>query len=122
MLSLTPLERAALSDIGERYPDDRVALEAQLRTAVARSRTNTGAGFYTYLDVDPASPSIGGALRMGGWTTVEGFDDPMGFILWLKNGYADHLEGFTVRDSTTAVDLSQANFSLPFFGPTTRVN
>ena len=39
---------------------------------------------------------------------------PMGFILWVKDGYADCLEGFTVDDSTVGLDLATMNFTLPF--------
>ena len=41
----------------------------------------------------------------------------MGFILWIKDGYADCLEGFTVDDSTVGLDLATMNFTLPFLPP-----
>jgi len=36
----------------------------------------------------------------------------MGFILWLKDGYADCLEGFTVVDSTVGIDLTTLSFEI----------
>jgi len=47
----TPLEQAVPCAICEEHSNDRAAIEAQLSTAKLRSRENTGAGFFTYFDV-----------------------------------------------------------------------
>lgn len=36
----------------------------------------------------------------------------MGFLLWLKDGYADHLEGFSIDDTTTDLNLSALTFEM----------
>ena len=36
----------------------------------------------------------------------------MGFVLWLQDGYADCLEGFTVDDSTVGIDFTALTFDL----------
>ena len=56
-------------------------------------------------------------MRSGGWVHIDGLDNPMGFILWLKDGYADCLEGFTVDDSTVGIELATISFALPFLDP-----
>jgi len=93
---------------------DRLALEAQLATATVRSRENTGAGFYTMLDVQRASmgPVGGERLRKGPEVKIDGFKHGMGFILWLKDGYLDCLEGYSYDDSTVGVDFEQTGFEI----------
>jgi hypothetical protein len=36
----------------------------------------------------------------------------MGFILWLKDGYAHCLEGYGYADSTVGIDLEKITFEL----------
>ena len=36
----------------------------------------------------------------------------MGFILWLKEGYAECLEGYSYGESTTAIALDVASFEV----------
>jgi hypothetical protein len=110
----TAIERAVLAAICDSYPEDRAALEAQLSTATLLRRENTGAGFYTRFAVDRASSSaIGGMrLRNGPATKVDGLEQGMGFILWLKEGYADCLEGYSYAESTTGIVLETAGFEI----------
>jgi len=49
-------------------------------------------------------------MRSGGWARIDGFKQPFGFILWLEDGYADCLEGFTIEDSTVGLDLAALTF------------
>jgi hypothetical protein len=110
----TTLEQAVLAEIWDMYSADRVALEAQLSTATLLSRENTGAGFFTRFSVDRASSTaIGGErLRAGPQAKIDGLEHGMGFILWLKEGYADCLEGYSYAESTTGIDLEAAGFEI----------
>ncbi|HKF52838.1 MAG TPA: hypothetical protein VKB26_11040 [Candidatus Acidoferrales bacterium] len=112
--SLTPLEHAVLRAICKEYPSDRAALEAQLATATVLRRENTGAGFFTYLSVERTSSNpIGGyRLRNGPNAKVEGLEHGMGFILWLKEGYINCLEGYAYAGSTTAIAFDKVSFEL----------
>jgi hypothetical protein len=118
MLSLspdfTPLERAVLSAIHEEHPEDRVAIEMQVSVANLRSRENTGAGFFTYFDVSRhgIGPIAGPRLRESPNARIEGLSHGMGFILWIKEGYIDCLEGYAHGDSTTNVDWQSVTFEL----------
>ncbi|SRR6266481_675917 len=110
----TSLERAVLDAICEMYSSDREALEAQLLTATLISRENTGAGFYTRFQVE-RSPSVavsGERLRAGPETKIDGLKHGMGFILWLKEGYADCLEGYSYAERTTGIVLEAAGFEI----------
>ena len=113
-LKFTLLEETVLRAISETYPVDRAALRRQLSTGKVLRRENTGAGFYTDFSVDRAlSPAIGGErLRAGPAVRVKGLDHGMGFILWLREGYAHQLEGYSFGESTTGILLEQATFEL----------
>lgn len=110
----TSLERAVLDAICEMYSSDREALEAQLSTATLISRENTGAGFYTRFQVErgPSVAITGERLRAGPETKIDGLKHGMGFILWLKEGYADCLEGYSYAESTTGIVLNAAGFEI----------
>jgi hypothetical protein len=110
----TPIERAVLAAICDMYSVDREALEAQLSTATLISRENTGAGFFTHFAVDhSASVAIGGQRsRNGPEAKIAGLEHGMGFILWLKEGYADCLEGYCYAGSTTGIALETIEFEI----------
>ena len=110
----TPLERAVLTAICEMYSSDQAALEAQLSTATLLSRENTGAGFYTRFAVERAAsaPLTGARSRAGPETKIDGLRHGMGFILWLKEGYADCLEGYSYGESTTGFALEAVGFEI----------
>jgi hypothetical protein len=43
---------------------------------------------------------------------LEGLNNPMVFLVFIKNGYVDFLEGAAVEDSTVGLDFAQAKFKL----------
>ena len=100
--------------ICELHPSDRAALEAQLSTITVLQRENTGAGFYTHFSVDRTSSAVIGVdrHRNGPAVKVDGLKHGMGFILWLKQGYADCLEGYSYDESTTALAFEQIGFEV----------
>ena len=110
----TRLENSVLKAICEMYPADSATLQAQLLTAVVHSRENTGGGFFTTFKVEHDSClAIGGErLRNGIEAKIDGLQYGMGFILWLKEGYAECLEGYAYAESTVEIDLEQIVFEL----------
>src|SRR5258707_13641441 len=110
----TPLEQAVLTAICEMYSSDQAALEAQLSTATLLSRENTGAGFYTRFAVEPASIAALTCerLRAGPETKIDGLRHAMGFIPWLKEGYAHCLEGNSCAESTKGLILGAVVFDV----------
>jgi hypothetical protein len=108
----TLLERAVLRAICEVHLLDRAALEAQLSTAIVLSRENTGVGSYTRFTVERSpSAAIGEQrLRPGPSARINGLEHGMGFILWLKEGYADCLEAYSYGESTTGIALERVGF------------
>ena len=110
----TSLERAVLNAICEIHRVDRLALEVQLSTATFLGRENTGAGFYTYFTVERNSKGLinGERLRGGPEAEIDGLQHGMGFILWLKEGYVDCLEGYSYGESTSGVVLEKVGFKI----------
>ena len=43
---------------------------------------------------------------------IEGFEGPLLLMLFMKDGYADMLEGATVQDSTVGLDLATRRFKI----------
>ena len=103
MLTLTDLEAVALSEIGKQHP----VLLPQIAVVSVLDRENTGSGFLTSLAVDRASAESITSDRVLGnvWLRVQGFQDPMTFLLFMEDGFISCLEGATVRDTTELIDL-----------------
>ena len=114
---LTPLERAVFEFIADTDTEGGAALRAQLAVALLRNRKNTGSGFFTYFDIDRAAPPVGEpkprGMLDGPFAQVHGATHGMGFILWLKDGYADCLEGYCyANEDTQDWDLANLSFQL----------
>jgi hypothetical protein len=114
--SPTALELAVLRDLCRQLPsDDRAALEEQINGISVLSRKNTGGGFYTHFAVGKkmTQPIKVDVKKYHVSATINGVDDALGFLLWLKDGYVDFLEGFTLAlDSTEDLDLAALRFEL----------
>lgn len=113
LAELNRLEIAALEAIVAQYPELKAELTSQFRAATCVGRRNTGAGFLTDLAVDhrQASPV---ALRspIGNvWADVVGFQDPITFLVFMRDGYAMSLEGAAIRDDTSYTDFGQVSFA-----------
>jgi hypothetical protein len=74
-------------------------------------RENTGAGFYTTLDVSsgPRIEEITSPLGDVG-ATVAGLERGMGFLLWLQDGRMHQLEGYSYEESTSGLDFERMDF------------
>ena len=106
---LSSLEQAVLEAIALKVPEVADALAGQQGKVRAIARENTGAGFYTTLDVSH-SPIKGVASPLGDvGATVVGLEHGMGFLLWLQEGRIHLLEGYSY-ESTSGIDFEQVAF------------
>lgn len=104
-MELTPLERAALDLLVAREEPGYPELRQQVEGSIVAERKLTGVGFYTQLVPAPGSPqapaSVGNPLGDGHefsdgvYAEIEGLDGGAGFVLWLKDGLIETLEGFS---------------------------
>ena len=115
-LALTPLEMAVLRAHGKQLSrKDSAALAEQIEAISVRSRENTGAGFFTYFVFKsrPLHKVKTDTKKCHVTATINRVSDALGFILWMKDGYIDCLEGYTLAmDSTADLDLASTEFEL----------
>jgi hypothetical protein len=116
---LSSLEQAVLAAIALQVPEAADALDGQHGKVRVIARENTGAGFYTTLDVSHRSPIKGVGSPLGDvGATVVGLEHGMGFLLWLREGNIHRLEGYSYEESTSGIDFEQVAFGA--VGPRTR--
>lgn len=112
MEELSDLERAVLLAIAEQCPEHGAALRQQVSSASVAQRENTGVGFYTKLRITDEPRMEGAPSPLGGiGADVDGMTYGMGFLLWLQDGVAETLEGYTYDDETVGLELSSLRCS-----------
>jgi hypothetical protein len=70
----------------------------QYENSTIIKREFTGAGFYTYFQVNDESLSLGNNVSFGldcVHAEINGLEYGAGFILFIENGFIDNLEGYT---------------------------
>jgi hypothetical protein len=111
MPDLNELEKAVLEQMLRQAPGNLIPLlREQIDGASVVSRKNTGAGFYTELKVGKISRPIETTVIENVCADIEGFDQPMLFLLFLQDGVIHTLEGATITDSSVGIDLSNIRF------------
>lgn len=102
--TLTPLEDAVIRKVLEGDHPLLAALRKQAGNARLRSREFTGAGFYTSLHVEPESMRAGDRDYQldDVLADIEGLAHGAGFILYVRAGFLDLLEGFSYDESWPA--------------------
>ena len=63
--------------------------------------------FFTELKVKQVSKSIEGKVIQNACADIEGFDQPILFLLFLRDGVIHQMEGATIDDSTVDIDFSK---------------
>ena len=112
MSHLNELEKAVLQQMLQQVPADLVPLlREQIDSASVVARKNTGAGFYTELRIGLVSKPIQAKVIDRVCADIEGFDQPMLFLLFLRDGIIHTLEGAATADSTVDVDFSAVRFA-----------
>ncbi|UGY14038.1 hypothetical protein [Bradyrhizobium septentrionale] len=113
MSSLNSLERAVLERILRDTPGDLAPiLRAQIDGATVVGRKNTGAGFFTELKVESAVGRMSERVIEDVWADIEGFDVPMTFLVFLREGIIRTLEGAAINEDATDVDFSRVGFAI----------
>ena len=114
MRALWAIERAVLEATAEDYPNSSNALRLLADTAVVADFENTGAGFFSTIDVANDAPRLGEKSPLdGAYANVEGIEHGMGFVVFLKDGRVSLIEGYCHGDvSTVGLDFSRVKFDL----------
>ncbi len=97
MIKLLPIEKAVLEKLLEGTHPLLVSLRLQLEHCIVATRELTGCGFYTTLTVLDDTPRIDGLNVQFGDVVAEiaGLKNGAGFLLYLKDGLLDMLEGYS---------------------------
>jgi hypothetical protein len=110
---LFAIERAAIEAIIRQHPLLASALTVQLQRVVVTARTNTGAGFYTDLCVpDDAPLAITGSPIGEPFAHVEGLKHGMGFLLMVRDGKMECLEGYGFEEAVSPINFETTVFSM----------
>jgi hypothetical protein len=113
MEALSPLEQAVLDAIALQVPKVADTLAGEQVNVRVTARKNTGAGFYTTLDVSHRLPNEGVTSPLGDvGATIVGLHHGMGFMLWLQDGRIHRLEGFSYEENTCDIDFERVALGL----------
>lgn len=120
---LTEFERAVLDKLLDGDHAVLKALREQLRTCSVRKREMTGCGFFTELEVDrtlAAAPTNVEKLRIGdAEARITGLEHGAGFVLFVREGYLDMLEGYSFDEPWPA---AITGFTLAYSGGSRDMN
>jgi hypothetical protein len=112
-MTLNSLEKAVLQQIRVTRPEIAPVLDEQLEGMVVASRENTDAGFFTTLKPRSTKPLIKQPSTIGNvFAKIEGMQNPMTFVLFIKDGLIDMLEGASIDESTSHINFSTAKFEI----------
>jgi hypothetical protein len=110
-MPLNELEKAVLEQMLRQASGNLLPLlREQIEGASVVSRKNTGAGFFTELKVKQVSRPIEAKVIKDVCADIEGFDQPMLFLLFLRDGVIHTMEGATIDDGTVDIDFSNVRF------------
>jgi hypothetical protein len=115
MTAFTELELAALHSIFSETPELAPELERQLTVAMVSERENSGAGFFTTIAIPDDAARVSGPRVLGYETQarVAGLEHGLGFVLVVRDGRLDLLEGYCRGPETTAaLDLTALTFEV----------
>lgn len=115
MIGFTHLEQAALRAIFEETPELTAGLTKQLEVAVATKRENSGAGFFTTIQVSDRAETLESPRVLGQVTyaLVQGLTYGLGFVLFMKDGRLHLLEGYSCGgEDTTNLSLNDLTFRI----------
>jgi hypothetical protein len=114
MRPLWPIEREILRITALEYPASAEAIVRQLASARVVNFENSGAGFFSDLEVAAETPPIQDRSPLeGAHGNVLGLEHGMAFIVFLKNGRLSMIEGYCNGDvSTDDLDFSKVVFGL----------
>ncbi|MDX2000062.1 MAG: hypothetical protein SF066_20275 [Thermoanaerobaculia bacterium] len=96
--TLNELEHAVMEKLLAGDSHVLETLRRQARGAKVVRRENTGAGFYTWLEPSsdsPRTPDPGNFELSDVEAQIPGLTHGAGFVLFIRNGYLDNLEGFS---------------------------
>ena len=114
MRPLWPIEREVLEITAAEYPGSAEVFRRQINAVQVISFENSGAGFFSNLEVAPEAPPLSEKSPLDGvYGSVLGVEEGMGFIVFLTDGRLSMIEGYCNGGGpTTDIDFSRVVFGL----------
>jgi len=109
MSDLTPLEQAVISKLLEGDSENLSILRKQVERIEETRREFTGCGFFTTFKIANDAPQIPGSRSFNFGdidAEIPGVELGVGFLLWVRNGVIDFLEGYTSGDAAWPTAIS----------------
>ena len=122
MRDLWPIERAALEATAKDNPALAGGLLQQADCAQVTAFENTGAGFFSTIQIAGDAPRLPDQSHLNGaHGSVDGIEHGMGFIVFLESGRVSLIEGYCNGDAKTeAIDFRKVAFKLKPWGEADR--
>jgi hypothetical protein len=99
---LTPFEEQVMNAVLEGEDSALRILRDQLRISKVAKREMTGVGFYLHFEVPKIAPRLPGypdlIVNNDIQAELEGLAHGAGFVLWVKKGAIDQLEGYSYEE------------------------
>jgi len=98
---LTELERRAMEMLLDGDDEQLAVLRTQFGSATLSERVYSDSGFYVHFDVAATAPRLPSARSMvidDLYAEVEGFQNPIAFLLFVNEGALDVLECVSIGD------------------------
>lgn len=109
-IELSMLEKEVMVTLLDGDDDILATLRKQFGASTVRSRELTGAGFYAHFELKDESLRLVGrpSFHFGDVIANKGDgDDLLGFVLFVKDGFLDYLEGYTFGIEQWPNDLTK---------------
>ena len=113
-LGLSPLEADVLDLIAEAHPDHAALILDQLGRSVIASRRRTGVGFFLNFSLEPAQLFDPPRFHMNDvYAELDGLEDGAGFVLFIREGRIDFLEGHSFGEDWPDIEDHRAFIRSP---------
>ncbi len=112
-MELTGLEKKVVERLAMKFnQNDRDNVKMQIDHARATHRRNTGAGFFTTLNVTNIDVTVKEQIVGGVFGMVTGLINPMTFCLICRDGVIHTLEGASIDENTLSINFDLASVEL----------
>src|SRR5262245_12928880 len=110
-MTLNDLEKDILRVISLERPESAQEPKEQQEDIVIARRENTNTGFFTTLRPQKVNALIKHPRTVGNvFAKVQGMQNPMTFVLFMKDGLIHMLEGASIDEDTSGIDFSTVKF------------
>lgn len=108
------IEKAVMAKLLEGQDDKLAILREQYSQSIVKKREYSGTGFFTSFEIPDHIPNlkISKSIQLGDVVAeIKGVKTGAGFVLFIKDGVIDFLEGYTYGDEKWPKEISEYKLS-----------